>query len=88
MGDRSNILSIPSTGISNGGNYTCVAQNAVGMDYYSAFLEVNGMTINFNTHFAYRILFRFNDGLMAFNSVFFNGKSPKFPFYPPYKIHS
>jgi len=42
MGDRSNILSIPSAGISNAGNYTCVAQNAVGMDYYSAYLEVNG----------------------------------------------
>lgn len=65
MGDRSNILSIPSTGISNGGNYTCVAQNAVGMDYYSAFLEVNGITIHFNIHFAYRILLRFNDGMTA-----------------------
>ncbi|VVC30731.1 Immunoglobulin subtype,Immunoglobulin-like domain,Immunoglobulin-like fold,Immunoglobulin subtype [Cinara cedri] len=41
MGDRSNILSIPFAGLSNGGNYTCVAQNAVGMDYYSAYLEVN-----------------------------------------------
>ncbi|XP_060838240.1 cell adhesion molecule Dscam2 isoform X11 [Rhopalosiphum padi] len=41
MGDRSNILSIPSAGLPNGGNYTCVAQNAVGMDYYSAYLEVN-----------------------------------------------
>lgn len=45
MGDRSNILSIPSAGISNAGNYTCVAQNAVGMDYYSAYLEVNGTTL-------------------------------------------
>jgi len=42
MGDRSNILSIPSAGLPNGGNYTCVAQNAVGMDYYSAYLEING----------------------------------------------
>lgn len=42
MGDRANSLSIPSTDISNRGNYTCVAQNAVGMDSYSAFLEVNG----------------------------------------------
>lgn len=82
MGDRSNILSIPSTGISNGGNYTCVAQNAVGMDYYSAFLEVNGITLSFNIHFAYRLLSRFY-GMTAFNKLFFNRK---FPFYPPPNI--
>lgn len=49
MGDRSNILSIPSAGLSNSGNYTCVAQNAVGMDYYSAYLEVNGTIIGLIT---------------------------------------
>lgn len=42
LGDRANSLSISSAGISNRGNYTCVAQNAVGMDSYSAYLEVNG----------------------------------------------
>eukprot|EP00102_Acyrthosiphon_pisum_P015573 XP_008186204.1 PREDICTED: Down syndrome cell adhesion molecule-like protein Dscam2 isoform X17 [Acyrthosiphon pisum] len=41
MGDRASSLSIASAGLSNAGNYTCVAQNAVGMDYYSAYLEVN-----------------------------------------------
>ncbi|XP_060838246.1 cell adhesion molecule Dscam2 isoform X17 [Rhopalosiphum padi] len=41
MGDRASSLSIASTGLSNAGNYTCVAQNAVGMDSYSAYLEVN-----------------------------------------------
>lgn len=42
LGDRANSLSISSAGIANRGNYTCVAQNAVGMDSYSAYLEVNG----------------------------------------------
>lgn len=42
LGDRANSLSISSAGIPNRGNYTCVAQNAVGMDSYSAYLEVNG----------------------------------------------
>jgi len=57
MGDRSNILSIPSAGLSNGGNYTCVAQNAVGMDYYSAYLEVNGTIIlGLNKTVAYRMI--------------------------------
>lgn len=55
MGDRSNILSIPSAGLSNGGNYTCVAQNAVGMDYHSAYLEVNGTIIGLNNSCAYPI---------------------------------
>ncbi|XP_060838244.1 cell adhesion molecule Dscam2 isoform X15 [Rhopalosiphum padi] len=41
LGDRANSLSISSAGIANRGNYTCVAQNAVGMDSYSAYLEVN-----------------------------------------------
>lgn len=46
MGDRASSLSIASTGLSNAGNYTCVAQNAVGMDYYSAYLEVNGIYLD------------------------------------------
>lgn len=53
MGDRSNILSIPVAGLSNGGNYTCVAHNAVGMDYYSAYLEVNGTIIGLYYSFTY-----------------------------------
>lgn len=56
MGDRSNILSIPSAGLSNGGNYTCVAQNAVGLDYYSAYLEVNGIIIGFKNRFNFNFL--------------------------------
>lgn len=56
MGDRSNILSIPSAGLSNGGNYTCVAQNAVGLDYYSAYLEVNGIIIGLNNRFTFNML--------------------------------
>lgn len=46
LSDQANSLSIHSTGISNRGNYTCVAQNAVGMDSYSAYLEVNGTELN------------------------------------------
>lgn len=42
MGDRASSLSIASAGPSNAGNYTCVAQNAAGIDYCSAYLEVNG----------------------------------------------
>lgn len=42
LSDRANSLSIFSAGISNRGNYTCIAQNAVGMDSYSAYLKVNG----------------------------------------------
>lgn len=42
MGDRASSLSIATTGLSNAGNYTCVAQNAAGIDYHSAYLEVNG----------------------------------------------
>lgn len=42
MGDRASSLSIATTGLSNAGNYTCVAQNSAGMDYHSAYLEVNG----------------------------------------------
>lgn len=53
MGDRSNILSIPSAGLPNGGNYTCVAQNAVGMDYYSAYLEVNGIILGLHKRVSY-----------------------------------
>lgn len=63
MGDRSNILSIPSAGLSNGGNYTCVAQNAVGMDYYSAYLEVNGTIIGFDFNIAYCELIQLNVGI-------------------------
>lgn len=42
MGDRASSLSIAAAGLSNAGNYTCVAQNAAGTDYHSAYLEVNG----------------------------------------------
>jgi len=44
MGDRASSLSIASTSLSNAGNYTCVAQNAAGIDYHSTYLEVNGIT--------------------------------------------
>lgn len=46
MGDRASSLSIASTSLSNAGNYTCVAQNAAGMDYHSAYLEVNGTNLD------------------------------------------
>lgn len=45
MGDRASSLSIAFTSLSNAGNYTCLAQNAAGMDYHSAYLEVNGTKI-------------------------------------------
>ncbi|XP_050442016.1 cell adhesion molecule Dscam2 isoform X15 [Adelges cooleyi] len=41
MGERASSLSIASTGLSNSGNYTCVAQNSAGLDSHSAYLEVN-----------------------------------------------
>lgn len=46
MGDRASSLSIAYTSLSNAGNYTCVAQNAAGMDYHSAYLEVNGTNLD------------------------------------------
>lgn len=46
MGDRASSLSIVSTSLSNAGNYTCVAQNAAGIDYHSAYLEVNGTNLD------------------------------------------
>jgi hypothetical protein len=52
MGDRASSLSIASTGLSNAGNYTCVAQNAAGMDYHSAYLEVNGTHLELTTVFS------------------------------------
>lgn len=51
MGDRASSLSIASTSLSNAGNYTCVAQNAAGMDYHSTYLEVNGINLDMTTFF-------------------------------------
>lgn len=53
MGDRASSLSIASTGLSNAGNYTCVAQNAAGVDYHSAYLEVNGTHLELTIVFFY-----------------------------------
>lgn len=68
MGDRASSLSISSAGLSNAGNYTCVAQNSAGMDYHSAYLEVNGTNMNmtivfvdfFVNYWLLFILFNFN----------------------------
>lgn len=42
LGDATNFLSIPSAGLSNQGNYTCVAKNSAGSDVYTSQLVVNG----------------------------------------------
>ncbi|XP_025414622.1 Down syndrome cell adhesion molecule-like protein Dscam2 isoform X35 [Sipha flava] len=41
VGDSMNVLSIPYVGITNRGNYTCVAKNSAGYDSYTAQLLVN-----------------------------------------------
>lgn len=46
VGDSMNVLSIPSVGIANRGNYTCVAKNSAGYDSYTAQLFVNGSLLN------------------------------------------
>lgn len=43
LGDTSNFLSIPSAGLSNQGNYTCIAKNSVGFDTYTSQLIVYGI---------------------------------------------
>lgn len=42
VSDSMNVLSIPSVGTPNRGNYTCVAKNSAGYDSFTAQLLVNG----------------------------------------------
>jgi hypothetical protein len=42
VSDSMNVLSIPSVGTANRGNYTCVAKNSAGYDSFTAQLLVNG----------------------------------------------
>jgi len=42
VSDSMNVLSIPSVGTANRGNYTCVSKNSAGYDSYTAQLLVNG----------------------------------------------
>lgn len=42
VGDRANFLSIASVGPNNAGNYTCIAENSAGVDYYTAPLAIIG----------------------------------------------
>lgn len=56
LGDAANSLSVSSASTVNRGNYTCVAQNAVGADSYSAYLEVNGTPSHAHTRTACRIV--------------------------------
>lgn len=43
VGDSMNVLFIPFVTPSNRGNYTCVAKNLAGQDFYTAQLLVNGI---------------------------------------------
>ena len=42
IGTRTSILIINSVGYRHSGEYTCIAQNNAGSDYYSTALRVNG----------------------------------------------
>lgn len=46
IGDRMNYLSIPVVGPSHSGNYTCVAKNKAGQEFYTAQLQVDGSTFS------------------------------------------
>ncbi len=42
IGDRASFLSVTSVGPDDAGNYTCIAQNAAGIDRYTAQLSIIG----------------------------------------------
>lgn len=42
IGDRANFLSVTNVGPNNAGNYTCLAENAAGVDSYTAQLSIIG----------------------------------------------
>lgn len=43
IGSRTSILIINSVGYRHSGEYTCIAQNNAGSDYYATALKVNGI---------------------------------------------
>lgn len=45
IGDRISLLTIPNVQDKNGGNYTCVAENAAGATNFTANLYVDGDSI-------------------------------------------
>lgn len=62
IGDRSNVLAVPSVGALNGGIYTCLASNAAGQFNHSTELFVNGTTRKSLLYFllvVYFVLFSF-----------------------------
>lgn len=51
VGDRLNLLTVPSVTGDNGGKYTCVATNLAGQSNHSTTLYVNGIFSTIYSHF-------------------------------------